>query len=153
MAAETPLVIRIPPPVWLFGMLAGAFLLHWLLAPPALLRSTLAGVVLGASGFALANWGSVLFSKAGTEILPSSPANRALVVSGPFRYSRNPMYVGVVLLTLGFAIGFGTWPFYAVPVLMFLLLNFAFIPFEEAKMQRQFCDQYTDYRRRVRRWL
>ena len=57
------------------------------------------------------------------------------------------------VLSLGIALYPGTLPFLAVPVLVFLLCNFAFIPFEEAKMQRQFNDQYTDYIRRVRRWI
>jgi protein-S-isoprenylcysteine O-methyltransferase Ste14 len=134
-------------------VLGGAGLLHWQLSPPVLLRSWPVAIILGVGGFGLANWGSSLFARAGTEILPSSPSNRALVVSGPFRFSRNPMYVGIVLLALGIGFGFGTPPFFAVPLIMFLLLHFAFVPFEEAKMQRQFGDQYAEYRRRVRRWL
>jgi protein-S-isoprenylcysteine O-methyltransferase Ste14 len=63
------------------------------------------------------------------------------------------MYLGVSVLTLGIAFYAGTLPFFAVPVLLFLLCNFVFIPFEEAKMQRQFSNQYTDYLRRVRRWI
>jgi protein-S-isoprenylcysteine O-methyltransferase Ste14 len=63
------------------------------------------------------------------------------------------MYSGLILMAFGFAFYFGTLPFYAVPVLLFLLCNFSFIPFEEAKMQRQHGDQYTDYLRRVRRWF
>jgi protein-S-isoprenylcysteine O-methyltransferase Ste14 len=63
------------------------------------------------------------------------------------------MYSGLILLTLGIAFYAGTLPFFAVPVLLFLLCNFVFIPFEEAKMQRQFDAQYTDYLRRVRRWV
>jgi protein-S-isoprenylcysteine O-methyltransferase Ste14 len=63
------------------------------------------------------------------------------------------MYLGLILVTLGIALYFGTLPFFAVPVLLFLLVNFVFIPFEEAKMQRQHEAAYTDYRARVRRWL
>ena len=74
-------------------------------------------------------------------------------MAGPFRYTRNPMYSGLVMIALGFAFYFGTLPFYVVPVLLFLLCNFSFIPFEEAKMQRQFGDQFTDYLRGVRRWV
>ena len=47
----------------------------------------------------------------------------------------------------------GTLPFFLVPVLLFLICNFVFIPFEEAKMQRQFSNQYTEYLGRVRRWI
>jgi protein-S-isoprenylcysteine O-methyltransferase Ste14 len=57
------------------------------------------------------------------------------------------------VLSLGIAFYAGTLPFFAIPVLMFLICNFFFIPFEEAKMQRQFSNQYTDYLHRVRRWI
>ena len=116
-------------------------------------RSAALSVLTGAGGLLLSGWGERTFAAAGTEVLPASPANKKLVMHGPFRYTRNPMYLGLVLMAFGFAFYFGTMPFYAVPVLLFLLCNFSFIPFEEAKMQRQFGDQYTDYLRRVRRWM
>ena len=116
-------------------------------------RSAPLALLVGASGLLLAGWGERTFAAEGTDILPASPTNKKLVMRGPFRYTRNPMYLGLVLMAFGFAFYFGTIPFYAVPVLLFLLCNFSFIPFEEAKMQRQFGNQYTDYLRRVRRWV
>ena len=106
-----------------------------------------------AAGIFLAAWGRSTFAAAGTEIIPASATNKKLVTSGPFRFTRNPMYLGVSVLSLGIAVYAGTLPFFAVPILLFLLCNFVFIPFEEAKMQRQFSAQYTDYLRRVRRWI
>ena len=106
-----------------------------------------------AAGIFLAAWGRSTFAAAGTEIIPASATNKKLVTSGPFRFTRNPMYLGVSVLTLGIAFYAGTLPFFAVPVLLFVLCNFVFIPFEEAKMQRQFNNQYAEYRRRVRRWI
>jgi protein-S-isoprenylcysteine O-methyltransferase Ste14 len=94
-----------------------------------------------------------MFAAAGTEIMPTSPTNKALVTRGPFGFTRNPMYSSLILVTLGIALYFGTLPFFAVPALLFLLTNFVFIPFEEKKMLRQFGHQYTDYCARVRRWL
>ena len=93
-------------------------------------------VLSGVLGLLLAGWGERTFAAEGTEILPASPTNKKLVTRGPFRYTRNPMYLGLVLMAFGFALYFGTLPFYVVPVLLFLLCNFSFIPFEEAKMQR-----------------
>ena len=115
--------------------------------------STTLALLSGLSGLLLSGWGERTFAWEGTDILPASPTNKKLVTRGPFRYTRNPMYLGLVLMAFGFAFYFGTLPFYAVPVLLFLLCNFVFIPFEEAKMQRQFTHQYTDYLRLVRRWL
>ena len=106
-----------------------------------------------AAGIFLAAWGRSAFAAAGTEIIPASATNKKLVTSGPFRFTRNPMYLGVSVLNLGIAFYAGTLPFFAVPILLFLLCNVVFIPFEEAKMQRQFNDQYAEYCRRVRRWI
>lgn len=116
-------------------------------------RSLPLAILLTVAGIFLAAWGRSTFAAAGTEIIPTSPSNKILVTKGPFRFTRNPMYSGLVLASLGVALYPGTLPFFAVPVLLFLICNFVFIPFEEAKMQRQFSDQYTDYLRRVRRWM
>ena len=145
--------LQIPPPIWGLTMLLLAYGADRLLASSVVFRSALLSVLMGAAGLVLSVWGERTFAAAGTEVLPASPTNKKLVTHGPFRYTRNPMYSGLVLMALGFAFYFGTIAFYAVPVLLFVLCNFSFIPFEEAKMQRQFGDQYTDYLRRVRRWV
>jgi protein-S-isoprenylcysteine O-methyltransferase Ste14 len=135
------------------AMLLIAFAAHRYFAPPVLFRSTPLALLIGCFGLLLAGWGERTFAAEETEIFPTSPTNKKLVMRGPFRFTRNPMYLGLTLMAFGFALYFGTLPFYVVPVLLFLLCNFSFVPFEEAKMQRQFGDQYTDYLRRVRRWL
>src|SRR5215510_2714365 len=145
--------LKIPPPIWGMAMLLLAYLADRILTSPIIFSSTPLAVLIGVSGFLLGGWGERTFAWEGTDIIPASPTNKKLVTRGPFRYTRNPMYSGLVLMALGFAFYFGTLPFYAVPVLLFLLCNFVFIPFEEAKMQRQFGDQYTDYLHRVRRWV
>jgi protein-S-isoprenylcysteine O-methyltransferase Ste14 len=116
-------------------------------------RSVWLAIVLGVAGFALGVWGERTFHAAGTEVMPASATNKKVVTTGPFRFTRNPMYAGLVLISLGIAFYAGTLPFFAVPVLMFLLCNYVFIPFEEAKMKVQHGDLYTDYLRSVRRWI
>ena len=151
----TPPVVRIPPPVWTLLMLLIAYGVQrsfgW--ASVVWLGSTPAAILFAVAGIALAVWAERNFAAAGTEIMPASPANKALVVGGPFRFTRNPMYSGLILTGLGIALYFGTLPFYAVPVFLFVLVNFVFIPFEEAKMLRQFGAQYAEYCARVRRWF
>jgi len=146
---------RIPPPVWMLLLFLDAYCVQnsfsW--AAPVYARSILLTVVLAIAGMALGLWGERTFHKAGTEVMPASRTNKKLVTSGPFRFTRNPMYVGVVLIALGIAFYEGTLPFLAVPVLVFLLIHFAFIPYEEAKMKAQHGDAYTDYLTRVRRWI
>jgi len=145
--------LKIPPPFWGMIMLLAAYGADRLLASSVVFGSTPLSVLIGGAGLLLSGWGERTFAAEETEILPASATNKKLVTRGPFRYTRNPMYLGMIMMASGFAFYFGTIPFYAVPVLLFLLCNFSFIPFEEAKMQRQFGDQYTDYVRRVRRWI
>jgi protein-S-isoprenylcysteine O-methyltransferase Ste14 len=95
----------------------------------------------------------MLFRRAKTEISPTSAANQALVISGPYRFTRNPMYLGLVVLTLGIAIWIGAWPMFIAPVAVFITANWVHIPFEEAKMRRQFGAAYDGYVGRVRRWI
>ncbi len=111
--AQSPgLLLRIPPPVWLLFSLIVAWVIHHFVATPVIVRSLPAGIVLIVAGFAVAMWGGRTFSHAGTELNPTSETNAKLVVSGPFRYTRNPMYSGVMLVSLGVAIFFGTLPFF-----------------------------------------
>ncbi len=93
------------------------------------------------------------FRGAGTEVQPSSATNKALVTHGPYALTRNPMYVGMVTITLGVALLVGAPLLFAAPVLLFLLDNFVIIPFEEAKMERQFGEAFRTYKARVRRWI
>ncbi len=146
------LLLRVPPPVWLLVSLILAFVVHRLVVTPEIVRSLPAAVVLIVSGFALAIWGATTFSRAGTELNPTSATNAKLVSSGPFRYTRNPMYSGVILVSLGVTLIFGTVPFFAATILLFLFLNAGIIPFEEAKMERQFGAEFRAYKSRVRRW-
>jgi protein-S-isoprenylcysteine O-methyltransferase Ste14 len=98
-------------------------------------------------------WAFMLFRREGTEIDPVSPTNRKLVTTGPYRLTRNPMYLGLVILALGIAIWVGAWPMFLVPIAVFATTNWAHIPFEEAKMRRQFGAAYDNYVAQVRRWV
>jgi protein-S-isoprenylcysteine O-methyltransferase Ste14 len=147
--------LKIPPPVWTLALLLIAYGLEQVPIWGAIIqvRSVPNAILLAVAGIALAVWGERTFAAAGTEVLPTSATNKKFVTAGPFRFTRNPMYLGLVLATFGIAFYMGTAPFFAVPVLVFLLCNFVFIPFEEAKMQRQHGGPYKEYLHRVRRWI
>ena len=85
------------------------------------------------AGVALSATGGVLFRREGTELNPASPTNRKLVTRGPFRFTRNPMYLGLVIATLGIAFWVGAWPMFLAPIAVFVTTNWVHIPFEEAK--------------------
>jgi protein-S-isoprenylcysteine O-methyltransferase Ste14 len=75
------------------------------------------------------------------------------VVAGPYRYSRNPIYVGMFLGLVGIAIGFDSlWPLVLL-VPFFLVIRYGVVAREEAYLERKFGDGYGTYKRRVRRWL
>ena len=148
-------MLKLPPPAWAFLYLIIAGAVSWFYPWRALLdlRIVWLGVVLVAIGVAISVWASLLFRREGTELNPTSEVNKSLVVRGPFRFTRNPMYLGLVIFTLGVAVGVGSLPMFAVPLLVFVTANWAHIPFEEAKMRRQFGGAFDHYMRQVRRWI
>jgi protein-S-isoprenylcysteine O-methyltransferase Ste14 len=148
-------MLKLPPPAWAFLYLIIAGAVSWLYPWRVLLdlRIVWLGVVLVAIGFAISVWAFLLFRSEGTEINPTSEMNKSLVVRGPFRFTRNPMYLGLVLLTLGIAFWVRSLPMFAVPLLVFATANWVHIPFEEAKMRRQFGAAFDRYMRQVRRWI
>lgn len=148
-------MLKLPPPIWALVYLVVCVAVSGALGwprPPGLPLAPL-GVALVVLGFIPPAWAVAVFRRAGTEINPTSAANRALVTGGPYRFTRNPMYLGLVLITLGIAVCVGAWPMFAAPVAVFVTANWAHIPFEEAKMRRQFGAAFDDYVRRVRRWV
>lgn len=146
-------MLRLPPPIWMFLFLIAAGLISYLSPFAPALRVLPLGVALILGGIALAVSAVVRFRAAGTEIDPMSMTNKALIVSGPYRFTRNPMYLSLVMFSLGIAIAVGTWPMFAVPVLVFVIAATGHIPFEEAKMHRQFGADWDNYCSRVRRWI
>jgi protein-S-isoprenylcysteine O-methyltransferase Ste14 len=136
------------------GMIAG-FGLNWLyplpFVPPSLPRA-LIGLVLFLAGIFLAAWSVRTFRRAHTDVLTSQPAS-TIVTTGPYGFSRNPIYVGMFLGLSGFAIAFNTLWFLAVLVAMVFVIRFGVIAREEIYLESKFGARYLDYKARVRRWL
>ena len=76
-----------------------------------------------------------------------------MVTEGPFRFSRNPMYLGMLLIILGAAVKAGFAEGFAFAFVFFLVANFWYIPFEEKNMEDMFGDTFEDYKKTVRRWI
>jgi protein-S-isoprenylcysteine O-methyltransferase Ste14 len=149
------IMLKLPPPVWtlIFLVVAAAlsFVLGWPKVPGLPFRPL--GIALVVIAFIPPVWAAWLFRREATEIDPTSPTNRALVTRGPYRLTRNPMYLGLITLALGIAIWVGAWPMFLAPIAVFATTNLVHIPFEEAKMRRQFGAAYDEYVGRVRRWF
>jgi protein-S-isoprenylcysteine O-methyltransferase Ste14 len=148
-------MVHLPPPIWALIYLLAAAAISWPLGWPALFNFPIAplGIGLVVVACIMPVWAIRLFRREGTEVNPTSPTNRALITNGPYQITRNPMYLGLVILSLGIAIWVNAWPMLAAPIALFVTANWVHIPYEEAKMRRQFGSAYDDYVARVRRWV
>ena len=147
----------IPPPVLFIGaFIVGVLLTRWF--PVARIPATMTtplrwvGVALLIIGAAHALTSASLFALARTTIIPHH-ASSALVTGGAYRWTRNPMYVGMTLMYLGGVAALGAlWPLLTL-VLPLIVLDRRIIPMEERQLARRFGASYADYSARVRRWL
>jgi protein-S-isoprenylcysteine O-methyltransferase Ste14 len=151
-----PLEVKIPPPlvaVLVFGaMWGGSSLLPSLLLPHKLrLYASLAIVLLGGF-FGLA--GIISFYQAGTTINPMKPETASsLVSSGIYRITRNPMYVGLLLDLVAYAVFLSSaWALLGPVAFFFYISRFQVVP-EERALEKLFGEEYLSYKLRVRRWL
>jgi len=118
------------------------------ISPP----STYFGFLLIGFGFVMALWSRSLFLKNSTTLQPSEEPT-SLVTSGPFRLSRNPIYLGMVVILLGVAVLLGTLVTLAFPVIFVTLIEFFIIPREEQNLENLFGEPYREYKKSVRRWI
>jgi protein-S-isoprenylcysteine O-methyltransferase Ste14 len=148
-------MVHVAPPFWALLFLVGTFTLSFapgFAALEPMQTRPLGLAIIGASlTLLLGAMGQFWFSN--TQILPDSSINNALVTDGLFALTRNPMYIAMIVMCIGFAFLLGRATMFAAPAMMFAVLNWVFIPFEETKMRRQFGDAYDAYTKRVRRWI
>ena len=152
-SADHPNVVAHPPLILLASLGLGWAL--WTLVPVSVLGQPLGavvGAVIGLVGFILAAMGAVRFRAAGTNVQTSRPAE-ALVRSGPYRFSRNPIYVGLVLVHAAVGIGFDNAWTLALTAVFAAVLHVGVIRREEAYLAARFGQAYRDYCARTRRWL
>jgi protein-S-isoprenylcysteine O-methyltransferase Ste14 len=149
--------VRIAPPTLFLSALVAGIALEWLWPLgwfdgwPALARHGI-GALLSAAGVALMASAMGLFRRAGTAIPPWEPTT-ALVTEGVYRFSRNPIYLSVVILYIGLALLFGAGWSLILLVPAVAILQVAVIRREEAYLERRFGEAYRNYRARVRRWI
>jgi protein-S-isoprenylcysteine O-methyltransferase Ste14 len=146
--------VRIPPPVLTLLHLSAAFLLGRFVPLPIPTSRWVAwlGILLSLLGFGISVAAVARFFSAGTTVEPHGSAS-ALVTGGPYRFSRNPIYLGFVFFLIGFPLIFGNyWGILLTPALV-LSMNRLVIRYEEAYLERKFGTAYLDFKARVRRWL
>ncbi|MCW5748136.1 MAG: isoprenylcysteine carboxylmethyltransferase family protein [Alphaproteobacteria bacterium] len=156
-SADTSQVIIRPPVLFLLALAVGLLADRWLMPLDLAFglrwwtRQWIGGAMIVASMAAVVDCVR-RFRRAGTQVDPLRPTT-AIVESGLYRYSRNPIYLGLATIHLGVAVADdNAWlPIVLVPVL--LILRYGVIAREEAYLERRFGAQYTAYKARVRRWL
>jgi protein-S-isoprenylcysteine O-methyltransferase Ste14 len=146
-------VIAPPPLIYLVPLVGMLFLRHWY--PVAIVGPHVAaplGIVCLLLGLAVHLSAILTLRRAKTSPKPWRPTT-AVATAGPYRFTRNPIYVGFSLIYVGVGLWANTlWPFLLLPFVL-LLMQIGVIAREEAYLERIFGDEYREYKRRVRRWL
>ena len=145
---------KLHPPVVAFGFVILAHLVGRFVRLPFELPLVIQdfGFVLIVIGFSLAVAAFFEFRKADTTLDPHGSVN-SLVTSGIYKFSRNPIYLGFLLMVIGFPLNGGLYLGVLVAPFFVMAMNTLVIQHEESYLDEKFGDVYTDYKRRVRRWL
>jgi len=143
-----------PPPV-IYAVVFGLGALLQRLAPlglPDALPWNIIGAVLVALAILIATSGIITMKRAKTHIDVYKPAT-AIVSSGPFRFSRNPLYLSLTMLYLGIALAkLMLWPALVLPIAL-IIMHTGVVSREERYLTEKFGDEYLQYKAKVRRWL
>ena len=152
--ADTAQVIIRPPLAWGLAVIVG-LALNWLVPLP-FLPADLPARWLGTLAFVLAlglfAWAIVTITRAGSNV-PTNLPTTAIVESGPYRFTRNPIYLGMFLGLIGLAIAFDNLWLLMMLVPFALVIRYGVVAREETYLERKFGDVYHRYRGHVRRWL
>jgi protein-S-isoprenylcysteine O-methyltransferase Ste14 len=146
--------VRFPPPFAFAIPFCIGLLIHRFypigLGPREILA--IPGLILAVGGFLLVLFAMGFFVRARTSPLPIKPTT-AIVATGPYRFTRNPMYVGMTLLYVGLALWLDSlWPLLLLPAALWVVQRYV-IAREEVYLEAKFGDEYRRYKERVRRWI
>ncbi len=145
---------RLPPPKYLNLVIGLQVVLHFVapIGRVVFWPNLWLGLVFIALGVVVNIWAARLLNERNTTLEFHGTAT-VLVTDGPYRISRNPVYLGGVLISLGLAILLGSLMAFVFPVTLFWILNGLYVRREETALQMRFGAPYLDYKRKVRRWL
>jgi len=145
---------RIMPPTVLFICLLLSVVLHFAFPVKKLVffPYTLIGLLLIISGFVITIWADNMFKKNNIPIKPHDTPTQ-IERSGPFSFSRNPMYLGMFEVLCGISLFLGSFSSIIPAFCFVLIMNNVFIPLEERNLEKEFGESYLLYKQSVRRWL
>lgn len=150
---DNPGVIAFPPLIWLVGAVLSS-LAHYFF-PSRMMSSGVSlpiGIALAIVAPSLAIWAALVMKAAGTNVNPSQPA-LLIVRRGPYRFTRNPMYLAICLLQVALGFLLNDWLSLAFVIPLALVLHFGVILREERYLEAKFGDPYLALKRDVRRWI
>ena len=153
-AADNPGVIAFPPLIWLIGAVISV-LVHLFAVRMPIMRynvSLICGIVLVIIAPILAISAVVTFKKVGTNVHPSEPA-LTIALGGPYRFTRNPMYLALCLLQVALGFFLNDWITLLFVVPLALILHYGVILREERYLTAKFGESYLQLKREVRRWI
>ena len=145
---------RLLPPTYFYSILIIAIISHFLYPITMLIKQpySFIGIIIVVIGILLNIWTDVIFKKRNTTVKPYEAPSH-LIVEGPFKISRHPMYLGMLVILFGFSIFLGSIVSFIFPLIYFLIIEYYFIPFEEQKLEEVFEKDFINYKKRVRRWI
>ena len=145
---------KIMPPTYFIVLLFSSIGLHFLFPVMRLisLPYNYLGILIIIFGIILNLWTDSLFKKRQTTVKPHEMPN-FFISSGPFRISRHPMYLGMILILLGVAAFLGSLISFVFPIIFVMIMEKLFIPMEEKNLEKEFGDKYIAYKKRVRKWI
>ena len=145
---------KILPPTWLLLCIVLMFVLHFFMPLKTVIPSPYK--YLGAVFIVLGIWINLsadgLFKRHDTTVKPFEKST-SLVIKGPFKFSRNPMYLGFVIILLGMSIMLGSVSSFSGPVILFIVMDRCFITAEEKMLAEEFGSEFEEYKKQVRRWI
>lgn len=146
--------MMIKPPHIAFSVLFLALLLDYMFPQFRFIFGAyrLIGILIFIAGLSMTFTSFYLFRKNKTPIMPGQKPT-FIVMSGPYTFTRNPMYLGVTTALTGVAVYIGNFLAFISPIIFLMATNFFYIPREEKLMGQLFGKEYLDYKKKVRRWL
>jgi len=145
---------KLEPPTYFLICLILGIGLHFVLPVKQLIHFPYKyiGILLMGIGIWLNIWADGLFKRKNTTVKPYEKSS-VLVSEGPFRFSRHPMYLGMVIGLVGVAIILGSLIVFLAPIVFFVTMHTIFVQLEEKALEETFGQEYLDYKKRVRCWL
>ena len=151
-----PPAVKFPPPLLYLGMILLGWFLDYALQLPEMPLSDRLQYMLGALivllGIAV-NIPAVLKFKANDENVIPWTGSETIIISGVYRFTRNPMYLGMSLISLGIAMLAGSYAMVGTALLASVIIDRLVIVREEYYLEKRFGQSYADYKRQVRRWI